>query len=730
MIAQLAPPETGAIVFTFEDLWTPEGWVRVRLWRNAIATDAQLFGLMRAPAVLSPSSPSVYIKLRGRLITKLPVSIEESENYFTETTTNEFTIGLYNTRSPADIISIDWDGKSGQLAFQDTSDGRLLFLAIKPTELTSVKGQFSEDEGEGFLHTATGEMQDAIGGEDYRWIHAKEEDPLLDERLNMPLDAEQIFDLKFIHAIHSGLEQCPVKPSIREDGVVPGDPITNVADSQSWYMPFDSDVETPHLPYVEIAGQKVVQGIDQLVTISTQSYNHRWTRHIHAYLWLKSVFDYTFGEDKWEMECDASPIYIQGNRLVDGPYLIDPSMFKSPISQDEGTAAEVIIAPPELGNIQNWILLPQALWGLYKNEITIEGAHQLESAWPSYHQSALDSIHEFCHILGWILLIEDNGEKAKIKFQSRLKPREQYFTGPVPVSAKPEAFPESENGIQVEGLHTFLNWSSADGWYDDLYAVKKGESGTPYKITEDLTGTLRRNVVDPQANPYTVPATAKKPAVLKTVVRLGGFQGGANSSILQSGGYYATFDPASPYIDNPQRQFPMCTPLVWSPAILAVDGTFNPDVLASGDLLFDFQPAATAYFNITKSDGSTAIISCDSLRQCLARFYATLFVKSARKYTLEESTISKFWLIDPATGDRIGKPSSKNIKLFSQRLFPDGHKYYVKRISRDRNTTKTSTEYLRVEFGNPVLDGDFGDISELTGSKIGDPPNDKGVRKP
>lgn len=739
MMTHLNVPAVGVVVFLFTDIWTPEGFLRIKMWRPQVDTDRALFGF-DASTVAAELRPNIIVELRDRLITSLPEALLEAENYFTEVTTSEFSFGIYNTRSPADILRIRLEGLNdvGRTEFADTSDGRLLFRHIKPTESTSVFGQFSflSETDTTFVEVSTGELQQALAGSDLRWLHGKDrsrqDDPYLDERDNAPLDAEQIFDLKFINAVSSALEKTPARPSTEEDGSVPADPDKNIPGYQSWVMPFAKDEAVTSGPWVTIDGRTIVQGTADVTSTSGGiTTNGRWQHHIHPYLWLSAVFDFAFGAGKWTFECDTAPIKLIGSDLVPVSLPMGGGVIITQLPNPAPKTITTELTP----TITDWILIPQFIWDLYRDVITAIDVPHVEDLWYKYHQSAWDSIIEYCLSFGWTPLVEKRDGLAHIHFKDRTKALDFFFSGPVPIDAKPEAFPESENGIQIEGAKTSLHDEEADGWYDDLYAAKRGRT-TPYTIAEQADGTGPTcNLTLPQANPYTVPFGAKKPATLKTLLRLGGWAYGKDLPQLFQSWFYGLLNPDGlvgfETQSNKNYFFPMVTPLVFGNGLIPVHSTQNDDVDAEGWEMHDFKPVSRAQFTITKTDGTEATITSDSLRQTLARFYAMLFVKSARRYSCEEGTINKFFEIfynadddtDILNGTKTGLPTWRNIKLFAKRRFPDGHRYYCKRILRSWNEMKTSTEYLRVEFENPFLDGNFYDSEEQAGKTWGDPPN-------
>jgi hypothetical protein len=791
-VTLLDVPAGGAVVFEIEQAWTSEGYVKVTLWRWMMLHDLVVFfGQEPSDAVPGGKSPqdfladdpatvtrqNIVVKLPDRLLTMLPEHEEEAENYFSEVATHGFEIGIYNSNSLGDIDSVSAVDETGaettsidltkeiEYTTGETffgSDARLMFKYIRPFESTQLWGKWEfQPTGEDWDEPEIGECQSAIEGQDYRWYHGvkrlnelNEDNPYLDERENKPLDAEQIFTMRFVHVVHSGLDRVPVKPYNSSNPPTPvptdtwGMPIYDIASGNDDGAPW-----TPAaLSGADGAGPTAVPGIFDIEFISGAVYNLLWLRHIDARYWLQLIMDFAFGSGNWTIKCDDSPIKLNGAVITNGVINFNsPTVGHSPdpAKMDQTTAVlnseqlyivnfEHFCGPAP--NYRGSILLPQSLWGVI-DDLTINNppwpqAPILENSWPKYLQSQWDVVREVCMMFGWIPLMgKDGSGKVQLYLKDRTTPFEDIFAGPTPVSAKPTAFPESENGIAIVGLKTFLNARETDGWYDDILAFKYDAANYPaiHEFIDDSRGTV--NVTSPQKNPYVVPITAQKPATLNTLLRTGGYQyifsnGLGNPKTPYGMFVYAASVGFAPMIDT-GINYPMVTPLIPGKGPLIVGAGSNPDLLTLGpvhtpSMAYDYRPVLQTWFSYVDGNGSELGVYNNSWRQCLARFYGMLFVKSDRKYAVSDGTVNNFWLInqvapvndgDPEVGDRAGKPSWRNCRLFNQRMFPDGKRYWLKRKKLSFNSMSTDGDYLRVTSRNPYIGnrGNFQDDGEDTG---------------
>ena len=555
MTTQLKPG-ANSVQFISEPIWTPEGFLRITMWRDLTTTspaNALLPGIDVScwnwlPGIWQQylhgkTNVSIVVTLRHTLFTKLPVQEIASENYFDELTVSDFEVGIYNTLSPGDILSVTINGvNAGKLSFptgQYGTDGRFVRRFLKQYELQALYGKVEfQPFGETTWYLVSlGQAQNAIAGDDYRWLHAKWDTPYLDENANKPQDAEQIYDFKFIHASICGLDQVPSAP-IDQNGN-PYQAVNGVSvPGQSWELPAATiGAYSPSFPdawgtiATQYSGAWKIPAISQIQTsVSGAIYNPKWIKHMDVLVWLYTIFDYAFGVGNWTFYADTSPFEIMANVLTTGssPYPLNPQLVEVAEQKPSGMWLPLTIAfdPAKTNGFTGpgSLFVPCSLWrhDVYNpNNPTPD----VSEPWPSYHKSSWDDVHEFCMIWGWFPLVDIENGKATIYFKDVTTALASSYAGPVPSQAKFEAFPESEAGISVSGKKTFQLPVTGDGWEDDLYSRKRGAS-TQYDLSERTdpgTPPARLTLIKQTANPYIVPESEKKPATLDLLPRLDGY---------------------------------------------------------------------------------------------------------------------------------------------------------------------------------------------------------------
>jgi hypothetical protein len=446
--------------------------------------------------------------------------------------------------------------------------------------------EFQQDNEANYTTMLVGQAQAAMTGDDKRWIHAQSGNPILDEDYsasgNAPLDAEQIWELRFIHAITSGLSQLPITPA------------TVVTDNSSWYMPS------------MLMGDQATQGTGALIVppspfniipcvanalsdgaFAPYSSNGIWSGHIDIVYALTLMMDAALGVGGWTITSDDSPIEIEGALLqvknnappiplyngnegnlvgqresgnwttgrttapdVNGNYpplkfMLNEAWHGQPVPKYLTIGLVPLSATPNAKNYKvnfanpGQYFIPQTLFGLQSQPYGVTdgttGAPSPRSTcWPDYLLSAWDAIMELSLCNGFLPVLSCNDDgTVNLHFKDRTNPIATYFSGPTPVGAKPESMDETEQGIQITALQSFENNRPTDGWYDDLYAMKQGHGVNSiygvYDIEEHLSDKDAGNAglddtINPRmANPYTVPGTPNKPANLNTLMRFAGY---------------------------------------------------------------------------------------------------------------------------------------------------------------------------------------------------------------
>ena len=745
----------GNVVFIFDNIRTPEGFLRYTIWRREYIYE-RLYPInqpsfLTFPGTLgdTPGNPGwiLTVQCDGRLITKRGQIQEKIERYFGEPTIDAFSHELYDASDMSWIGAMEFSfpGGNGQpypappgtIILKGDTANKLLTKYIKPFDLIDVYGkiEFQAFGETGWHIMAQGQLQSAVEGVDHRWDH-REASPIL-SKTNTLYNAERFWTLKYVPLAMAGFGKCPVLPALFDNDV------------SSWKLPLfvPTGVTTAEvitrgqLPYDAGNGELIAQGQynsstwnvgGHTVTVSP-TVAGRWKRHIHIRKLLAAICDFTFGAGGYNILSDDSPFSFQvgypdpaivNDEINPGPYPgpgthqgVHEDLWQTPNFNPPGASDS---------ELAQWLLIPVAALGVYDmvpnplnpanptTEILGYTVHpKVENSYAARFKSAWDMIQDLAHSCGyWVKLTTDDSvspPRPTIHFVNKLTSQQPSFTMIIPNDATPTAFPESEDGIQINLPKTFDDASTAQGTYDDWFAKRSG------------TGDIA-NAYVPQTNPYTVPSTSSNPAKLDTTLSFGGpVLEDPYSGTVRIFWYSLSIDPAydsdpgSSSVPNTEN-FPMLAPLMMDS--IGVNLPSYDTAPVAGQQLVSFSPVIRGSFVYTFEDGTTKAIPCDSLRQLLARFDSLFYVKSALKYVCTYQTINQFR--GDATAPVPNANSWRNIQThFLTQLFEgDAAPYYVKSLTRDLDAWTTQAEMLlNTKFNKNFEVGDtlnFQDSTECT----------------
>jgi hypothetical protein len=664
----------------------------------------------RNERVVDSKSGVFSIQVREGVIVEYPTIVEKAERFLGEMLLDGFDFKLYDSTNPADII--DADGHPIVLAPQNNY--KLFTTWMRPLREVDLycRIEIRENGNADFEEMVTGVLKTAVTGQDITLEHEQDHNQYLNDQTNREINTERVFAMKFIPIQMNGLARVP-RAMTKNVG--------SGYDVNFWTA--TNGVTPDYPPEADGAAMLVVPCVagDNTGTpftytnLSGQVVNARWNRHISVYEWLKLAFNEAYGEDKWVFTCDDSPFEFAMCGLKEDMTGID-------------TLLQAAFVRPNFGPnqpVEKWWLLPLALWGLHDDLADGEEPHPfLENSWQKRFRSFWEQMQELCLCAGYMPLIDwdrsTTPAKVVIHFQDRTKFTRSYTTQ-VPYESSPEAFYESELGVAVERMKLFMNADEQQGWMDDWFAMRMGNG-------------INDTVTRPQANSYTVPATAQKPASLQITLTMGGITNGGH--IVDDGalshlhiGWYSMSLPgySDPFeavrITRPRttENWPTTTPLM-SLGLLA--HALDPTLGVNHRPVL-FGPVIKGRFAFTKTDGSTSNHICVSFRQLLARFYATWFVRSDAKSRRKYGTITQF------TNPSNGTITWRNVKPYYTTQVPVTEAdaeitttHWCMGVRRIIGTNDTEVEGQQIVRTNSYFDGGWQDDDLVTGNTPGLPPED------
>jgi hypothetical protein len=667
--------------------------------------------------------PGLYtIQLSERVIVEYPTIVERAERFLGEMLWDEFDFTLYDSCTPSDIL----DSGGHPITLSPINNNKLLTTWMRPVREVDLycRIEIRENGNDYFEEMVTGVMKSAMGGKNIMLEHEQDHNIYLNGTDNREYHTERTFDLKFIPVQMNGIARVPNKPT------------KNVGSGYDFTFWTPTNGVTPDYAKLAEAGTTRILPVVAATPNTAATYRNtsnqqvalRWNRHIDAYEWLKKVFNHAYGEGLWVFTCDDSPIkfWMAGLRenmegIVDGAFT---EVFEHPVN--------VSADQP----LNRRLLLPMALWGLHDDLDDDNDANDphpiLHGSWEKRSRSAWEQIMELCLFCGWIPLIDwdrsFNPPKVKIHFQNRETYQRGYDTL-VPFASSNEVFYEAELGVSVQRPKLFRNADEAQGWNDDWYATRNGP---------DCLDT----VTMPQANPYVVPATAESPAKITMSLTFGGISNGQR--FVDQGaldtipiGWYSTCYhtpqqnafPNVVWISQPvtTANFPSTTPLISAGFIQPPDPTMDPAIHQAGI----FGPIIGGSFSYTKSDQSRERRTSSTVRQLLARYYATFFVRSDSKFRADYGTITQF--TNPEDGTR----SWKNVKPFFTTnvavVEADTNiliTHWTKTVTRKTRANETEVETQQISRVSPFFDSSWKDETMERGNVSGRAPDeDAGPRE-
>lgn len=755
MALQITYPLTGQLVVEFSDLGndtvnpmrTPEGLMRITLWRALEATDAALFGLKNFQVAKGNGdviTSQIYIKAHPRIIMRRPKEGKKKERYFGQPLFDGFDMEMYNTPYQEDILEC-WTQTP------DVTGKRFAEATVKPIEgsgfldryLRTQRKQdvycmmeFMQWDEDDYKVVQVGLMQESYQGTEKRWDHPLTKNPYLDRGTNKEFYAERIYTYRFGSVPLLALGNCPARPT------------TDPTNTTSWYMPFYNPTgQNSALPYDYIGAYPMTVATPPTPAVrqGVSNYNYTnnaavvrkalWRRHINVRKALKAVFDFSFGENtptelKYIFECDDGLMLLHGGKLSScEPVGVGVTGVPSCIPEYELKTVNFGFD----ANVEKWLLLPQCLWGLY-DEIPAAVGDDIVPVppkhWGNAYESAWEWIVELCYMVGLVPKSRVGGTREapvqRIRFIQKDKHELEKFTTIVPnKEPKKEIFPESEEGISVERRQSFKNPATDDGDFQDIGAYKVRSAGGIGVSGWTFPGGYYKS---PQLNPFVVPATSQNPAGPLTLsLVMGGdscyvFSLGKESILWCSTGRdespaTTTWDGTTlDSICKRTENYPMFSPLVfnnygWTDALLDT-------VLADSKISVEFRPVVGGTW-IVPSTGQYDPYS-RSMRELSARFYAARYVRPDFKRTEEYGTCTQFRNITT------GKNHWSNLEIdYLHDIFTD--EYYVHAFTRDWDRFVTSVEYLSdgIQTGHRSIDEK--DEQPMYTPSVPNPPNPIGL---
>lgn len=691
----------GNIVFEFSDIWTPEGTLRIRLWRGLDVSE----GILTSAARLGENTaaiPTVTVPCKRAVLTKLPTVSFKTERYFTEANIDAFDLEIYDAPDAAFIGTPVLSGpvrnqRSVSITLAEAVEARLFVKYIKPKELSEVycSVEFFSETDTGYRTLVIGKIQNAISGVDHQWRHEQPNNPYLGEG-NMATDAERTWSLKFVPVTLAGLGLTPARPTTG-----PSDPVI----TDSWTMPFynaaSPDSALPYDAYPRNTPNEVIQ----LSSFDLTTYPYtRWRRHISFYKAFASACDYAFGAGNWTASSDQSPFEFEVPRIATYNFATQWSDFAAlwqrPRFSDDAAPSERV-------------LIPQCVFSAHDSLATNpnQPAPIIMGAWPRRYKTAWDWITEFAYCCGFrpMLRLDTSGPTpvAHIRFKRIDTPDEDTFTTIVPTEATPTRFAESENGIKVALASQPLNARDEAGLQDDWLAGHNTSVSGGIETSNEWGNRISVR----QAQPYTVPSTATKAAEMTTSLTFAGPLGTIQHKTTPSTTEYVYSLYNNKNANNTYTEaFPTLGILMMGDESIVPLPAVNPADLPNMYHVYD--PVVRGRF---VHNGIT--VTGDSWRQLLARFYALEYVRSPIKYEVTYHTINKF------TSPKTGSTGWWNIECWRQtQLFePDDQKYYVKAFTFDFESMTTRVELLQSAVTNEYFESadgtslDFKDDTERTG---------------
>lgn len=731
------PYADGSVTFILQEIVGPEAVYRISLYRARVVT-------ARDGRPIDPPGDYV-VNLRNSVIAGMPVISEKTESFFGEALVDGFEFKIYDSTNPADVVSTGAAnaGESGSypIILAPQNNYKLFTTWIRPKREADVycRIEIKENGQTDFEEMVTGVLKGAVSGDDVFLEHEQDHNIRLNTTTNREYNTERVWSLKFAPVQMNGLTKVPVRPTAMT----------------FWDPRGELGPVTTALPYDTFANITIEQGVFSFryKNTLTQNVYARWNRHINANKWLTMLWDEAFGEDKWVFECEDSPMEFQIASLNEDLRTVTPTgQWLTPNVGPNAT--------PE-----QWVLLPQALWGFHDNfpgQVilgygTVEPVPNIKEHWKARFRSSWETVIEFCYHYGWLPLIDwdrsASPPKVKITFKDRTR-FETSFDTLVPVTSSPEAFYEAETGIAIERLETFLNQRDDQGWCDDWFAMRGPAASDALRDGLDTTDVVTK----PQSNAYVVPGTAQKPAKLETLMIFGGHStasvthpSGAGYQLMVVGWYNMSLPNYSQSVNRaagdakPEIEFRDTTENWPSLTPLMASGAAADPAVAPGNMMYLFGPVMLGRFRYTKSDGTTAYAGvdmtaytgqpdagkgCTSFRQLLARFYAPWFVRIDSKYKRKYATITQFTNPDTET------VTWRNTRSFYTTNLPVTEasndilvSHWASAITRDLGANETDIETQLAVKSNSFFDNGWQDEDEQIGDVPGAPPDEPLTRK-
>lgn len=659
-VINLEPRETGQLKIVFDDIEFPGGLLRVTFWRDLdIKYDDWIFhkpgtdlpislgytlesidGVPTIVARVAITAKTIEVKMRD-IFSSLPYYHKKKEKYFKQALVDGFDFSFYDTESVANILSVK--NEVNPISFLPNPNGKFMRSLLRPSGWKSAplsslntsekldvycKLEVQEAQSNKYRLLTTGILQSSAEGSDKAIVRPRQSKPFLTPE-EPATDSHRIWTIHFANAVAVGPSKVKVKPT------------TDPSDSTRYFMPFLGDNKTPALPWVTIPKVgRITQMADDILYPDTApgvgTYGHaQWRRHIPAGLFFKNLFDYIYGKEKYSFTADASYVKLTAAKLIWDETRI---LGANPQPQIQvGRSGQVILS--DLSNPENWLLLPQCLFGLYEDptNIALQNGDNIvpfpKQDWSTVYESIWEVILELCYFLGLIpkVTIDRDTGFATIIFRARDKVEPNTYYIPAPIKSDTVVYPEAEFGVQIKRRDTFPNADTASKEFQDWYGFQ-ADDNLP------SIGVLK----DPYPNPYTVPATAEKPATMETSLCFGAdrcaFFG--NPSIWwYSMGFPGAFGVNEAEAARRAENFPMFSPLIYSNffGFLPKKGIIHGSL--AGDLPFAFAPIVGGI--IPGQNGGLGY-NAKTVPEMMATLNGRFFIRTDEKIKLQLPSFTRF----------------------------------------------------------------------------------------